>query len=822
MLPEIAENALIIFMGLDQEAMKDYANLHFPGISFIDTTLCKDLLSNLDSKNEIEDAQIFNFLIEWVDHRTALETATIVGGNWLDIHQRKNLLAIAAKNHVEIGLLIFTDKMKQPKFSTSLIKRFYAAIQNLKQEGFKKIWVLNHISQLQTPMFQFSALPVNFKDFQGPFDVIGDVHGCFKELQALILQLDYQIQFEKGHWSISHPQNRKLVFVGDLADRGPDSVDVLAFVMDIKAQSMALVTKGNHDDKLFRYLKGNKIAPRHGLETTIAELEKKDKSFLQLLYNFIKNLPSHLVLDQGKLVVTHAAILPKYIGKQDSFIEQYCLYGPTNGQLDENGLPERLRWQDDYNGKAWVVYGHTPVLAPYWLGKTLNIDTGAVYGNGLTAFRYPELTTVFQPSYKAYAISKRLEIRQPGSIEKQNLWRSISIPPPGEAIILKGPASTDIYVDHTAASKAQLNFYNAAMPLQAVPYLPPSYPLAPVIAEKEIGNPWPAIEKFDTAGQNDLCAEYLPAGERCVILIVKDELTASSQFALQGFKGSILNHMGQSVFENLEDTNQLLIELHHFITRANWWEKYNSNWFILEAVIQYPEYSRISPARYQLQFLPWLNETKKINESVNDAVPEGPDFKIFSKYWASRANWDQSFDLTFQQYNQPCTSIHSPKLWLSTLVASSNQDFLAQPRNWHLQELQALQDNHSDFIQIPPSAFLVTASTNSWIQVEQEWLHLDPIKWEGIVIKPMRLTNKPVLPGLLSRAFPLHLLYLGPSILDPDWAPSNTNYKLGTRCRLAEEQQWLAQSLLQNWFKASPETYQHLLAILANKMQWLD
>lgn len=195
---------------------------------------------------------------------------------------------------------------------------------------------------------------------QGPFDVIGDIHGCFNELTTLLSKLDYTLDRDND-FLYAHPENRVLIFVGDLTDRGPNSPDVLKLVMKNVSTGRAFCVNGNHDDKLRRYLKGNSVIISHGLEDTVKQLALKSPSFLKEVSTFLDSLQTHLIFDEGNLVVTHAAIKEKYIGQDSKEIRSFCLYGPTTGKLDKDGLPTRLPWVNSYTGKALIAYGHETI-----------------------------------------------------------------------------------------------------------------------------------------------------------------------------------------------------------------------------------------------------------------------------------------------------------------------------------------------------------------------------------------------------------------------------------------------------------------------------
>lgn len=237
--------------------------------------------------------------------------------------------------------------------------------------------------------------------YKVPFDIIGDVHGCFEELYSLLLQLGYNIK-KVDRYEAAHPQERKLVFVGDLVDRGPNTPEVLRMVMDMVATNTALCVAGNHDDKLRRKLQGRHVQITNGLAESLEQLQQESLAFQQAVLNFLEELPSHYVLDQGRLAVAHAGLKEEYIGKDSSRVRAFCLYGQTTGELDDYGLPVRHAWAQDYQGDTLIVYGHTPVSELQWVNNTINIDTGCVFGGQLTALRYPERVLVSVPAAKAY------------------------------------------------------------------------------------------------------------------------------------------------------------------------------------------------------------------------------------------------------------------------------------------------------------------------------------------------------------------------------------------------------------------------------------
>jgi protein phosphatase len=242
------------------------------------------------------------------------------------------------------------------------------------------------------------------KEQPGPFDIIGDVHGCADELRALLALLAYSPD-EAGVWR--HPEGRRMIFLGDLVDRGPLVVDVLRLVMGMVEAGAALCVQGNHDFRLGRKLNGRNVKVTNGLSETLAQLASEPWEFKLAVKSFLSRLPHHYILDDGKLVVAHAGLKESLHGSNSGAAQSFALYGDTTGEIDEFGFPVRRNWAKKYRGQAMVVYGHTPVPTPEWLNNTINIDTGCVFGGKLTALRYPERDIVSVPAAQCYAEPNR-------------------------------------------------------------------------------------------------------------------------------------------------------------------------------------------------------------------------------------------------------------------------------------------------------------------------------------------------------------------------------------------------------------------------------
>ncbi len=231
----------------------------------------------------------------------------------------------------------------------------------------------------------------------GPFDFVGDVHGCFDELLALMRRLGYRVEaFDPGGEEpiyAAHPEGRVLHFVGDLVDRGPNTKNVLRLAMGMQHQGNAMTVMGNHDDRFMRWLKGNDVQIAFGLETSITEIRACSDAFAQAVLDYLQTISFYHAIDDGRMVITHAGLRPDMLGQTGPAVRAYCCYGPV-----DRDTGKRIVWAPDWRGPFSVIYGHTPIEDARWLNNTLNLDTGCVFGGTLTALRWPEGELVRQPS----------------------------------------------------------------------------------------------------------------------------------------------------------------------------------------------------------------------------------------------------------------------------------------------------------------------------------------------------------------------------------------------------------------------------------------
>ena len=273
-----------------------------------------------------------------------------------------------------------------------------------KAHGFQDVFIVEQPSLLANQEFKFVEHAVNQPNLHGPFDVVGDVHGCIHELDQLLEKLGYLYDSQESQHALRHTEHRKLIFAGDLVDRGPDSPAVVRLVRKLVDGGQALCGPGNHDDKLVRYFRGNLKTVSKGLKSTIAQYDALPTQTLADDIAFLDGLPHHLVLDDGKLIVAHAGLTQNLHKRHSPRVRNFALYGQRGPDTNQDGFPSRVDWAQNYSGKAWVVHGHTPLAVPRILNRVVCIDTGCVFGGALTAYRYPEQEFVSVQANEKYFV----------------------------------------------------------------------------------------------------------------------------------------------------------------------------------------------------------------------------------------------------------------------------------------------------------------------------------------------------------------------------------------------------------------------------------
>lgn len=436
----IPELSLVVLIGASGSGKSTFARKHFQPFEILSSDFCRGLVSD-DENNQSASHDAFEVLRYIAAKRLAAGRITVIDATNVQPEDRKGFVALARQYHcfpVAIALNLSEEVCHQRnqqrpdrQFGPHVVRRhtqcLRRSLRGLEKEGFRYVYVLNSQEEIEAVEIERQLLWNNRKYEHGPFDIIGDIHGCCDELEVLLQKLGYEKDTETNSLSASprppisasssspsslhfptyyHPEGRKAVFLGDLLDRGPRILDTVKLVQNMVAAGTAICVPGNHENKLLRKLRGKNVKLNHGLEQTLAEIEALPedirKPFTKELYEFLDSLVSHYVLDAGRLVVAHAGLKQEMQGRGSGAVREFALYGETTGEIDEFGLPVRYNWAAEYRGEAMVVYGHTPVLEAQWLNNTIDIDTGCVFGGKLTALRYPEKELVSVPAARTY------------------------------------------------------------------------------------------------------------------------------------------------------------------------------------------------------------------------------------------------------------------------------------------------------------------------------------------------------------------------------------------------------------------------------------
>lgn len=410
----VPDLCLVVLIGATGPGKSAFAARHFAPTEVLSPDFCRALVAD-DETDRSASADAFDVLEYIAAKRLAAGRLTVVDATGAGPESRQRLVRLAREHDVPPVAIVLDPGLPA----------------HVEREGFRTVHVLRGAVEAESAGVVRERRSNDLRHLTGPFDIVGDVHGCCSELETLLTRLGYALTRDEAGRPVdaAHPQGRTAVFVGDLVDRGPDSPGVLRLVMGMVAAGHALCVSGNHEHKLGRYLEGRKVKIAHGLAETVEQLDREDDAFRERAGEFIASLVSHYVLDGGDLVVCHAGLPEKYHGRTSGRVRSHALWGDTTGETDEFGLPVRGPWAEDYRGRAAVVYGHTPMLSAGWLNNTICLDTGAVFGGRMTALRWPERELVDVPAEQVwYEPARPLAAGPPAGAHE---------PPPGPA-----PAST--------------------------------------------------------------------------------------------------------------------------------------------------------------------------------------------------------------------------------------------------------------------------------------------------------------------------------------------------------------------------------------------
>jgi protein phosphatase len=416
----LPDPSLVALIGPSGCGKSTFAGQHFRPTEVLSSDFFRGLLAD-DETDQSVSRDVFEVLHAVAGKRLARRRLTVVDATSVRPEARRELLAVARRHHCPAVAVAFNlpveacvahnRQRRQRQVGREVVRMQHDLLRrslgSLEREGFRPVWLLSSAEEVMAATVERCRLPVDRRDLAGPFDIIGDVHGCLDELLELLGLLGYAVAEGadpdgRPAWSVRPPAGRTAVFVGDLVDRGPRIADALRLVMGMVGQGTALCVIGDHDDKLRRKLEGREVRVGFGLTGSLDQLAAEPPAFRERVRAFLARLETHYVLDGGRLVVAHGGIKEEHQGGVSPVVRSFCLYGDTTGESDAFGMPVRLNWASYYRGPAAVVYGHTPVPRAEWLHRTINIDTGCVFGGRLTALCYPAMELVSVPARRVY------------------------------------------------------------------------------------------------------------------------------------------------------------------------------------------------------------------------------------------------------------------------------------------------------------------------------------------------------------------------------------------------------------------------------------
>ncbi len=354
--------ALVVLIGPSGAGKSTFARRHFKPTEILTSDHCRALVSD-DENDQTATADAFAVLHFIGGRRLARGLLTVVDATSVQPEARKPLVELARAHYVlpvaivldpPEDVLVERNRTRPDRnFGSHVLRnqrsQLRRSLSGLQKEGFRHVWVLRTPEEAEAVEIERRPLWPDRRDDRGPFDLIGDVHGCGDEFEELLATLGYGTD---ASGTFRHPEGRKAVFLGDLVDRGPRVMDVLRIAMGMVEAGSALCVPGNHDVKLVRWLRGKNVKVAHGLECSIEQIEREPPEFRERVEKFLDGLISHYVLDGGRLVVAHAGMKAEMQGRGSGQVREFALYGETTGETDEFGLPVRFDWAAEYRGTA--------------------------------------------------------------------------------------------------------------------------------------------------------------------------------------------------------------------------------------------------------------------------------------------------------------------------------------------------------------------------------------------------------------------------------------------------------------------------------------
>lgn len=766
----IPELALVVLIGTSGSGKSTFAKKHFKRTEIISSDECRALVSD-DENNQAATTDAFEVLHYIASKRLKNGLLTVIDATNVQKEARKGLIELARTYHclpVAIVLDLREDvcearnkERTDRNFGSHVIRQqkqqLNKSIRGLKDEGFRQILILKSVEEIEAVVgVKREKLYNDRKDITGPFDIIGDVHGCFDELQELLIKLGYTINRvdpDDKHFgfNVVPPEGRTAIFVGDLVDRGPDSPSVLRLVMSMVNSGAAYCVPGNHDLKLEKHLSGRQVQLKHGLEETVKQLATETAEFKASVRKFLYGLISHFVFDNGKLVVAHAGVKEEMQGRGSGAVRNFCLYGETTGEIDEFGLPVRYNWAKEYRGKAKVVYGHTPVPEAEWLNKTIDIDTGCVFGGKLTALRYPEDVLVSIKAKQIYCDPIRpLNYNTPPQYSGASGAKLSSQQEDDDLLDIEDVTGKRI-VQTRLKNNITIREENSIAALEIMSrfavnpkwliYLPPTMsPCATSDLPDYLEHPIQALNYYKKRGVQKVVCEEKHMGSRAVLVICKDEKAVFKRFGIENEGiGVCYTRTGRNFFNDAVLEKTFIQRVNLALTSSGFWDKFDTDWVCLDAelmpwsakaqMLLKDQYAAVGSAASAA--LPEVEKALQqvVARGIADALPS------LQKY--SQKN--QAISKYVKAYQNYCWSVNSVddyKLAPFHILATEGQVHTDKNHEWHITEIAAICAADKQLLMATPYKIVDLENKESFDEAVNWWIQLTEKGGEGMVVKP--------------------------------------------------------------------------------------
>ena len=840
-LPEIS---LVLLVGPSSTGKSTFARKYFLPTEVISSDYCRALVSDDENDLSATDAA-FEVLHLLAEKRLKMGKLTVIDALNIRREDRARLIQLAKENYALAAAIVLETPIRNlfdrhsartdRNFGKNVLERQYNdfrhAIKTIEREGFSYV---HFVHSEETVNIVRQKLWNNKKEERGAFDIIGDIHGCFDELTELLAKLGYAlVRNADGHFVVQHPENRRLVFLGDLTDRGNNSPDVLRLVMDMVKSQKAFCVCGNHDEKLNKYLQGKKVVTGYGLEETIRQLERTSGEFRQEVKVFLDGLIAHYVLDDGKLVVAHAGIPEAMQGRAAAAVRSFCLFGETTGEIDEFGLPVRYNWARQYRGKAMVVYGHTPVPKIEWLNNTVNLDTGCVFGGKLSALRYPEKEIVSVDAKQTYYEPVRPvqpeETPVSASQELDDLLEIDSIH--GKKIIETRYNSRVIIREENAMAALEVMSRFAVAP-QWLIYLPPTMsPPETSALPNFLEHPQEVFDYYIRNGITRVICEEKHMGSRAVSIVCKSPETAQKRFGLRHpAPGTVYTRTGRKFFNHEQTERELLEVLWQALTASGFWDQFNTDWVCLDG-----------------ELMPWNARARDLlirqYAAVGSAARIGLDGAVRSlekardrgimtqdliEKYATRKAQIEKYIVSYRHYCRETDGLKGLVYAPFHILAMEGQTCFDKNHAWHLENIQSFCQYEGQHLMVTDHMLVDLQNPDRVQQAIDWWMTRTSRGSEGMVVKPLdyvpNYKGKPVQPAMKVRGSEYLRIIYGPEYDAPENIRILKERNLRVKRELALREFTLGLEALERFVGKEPlrRTHECVFGILALESEAVD